>query len=60
MPNWSMVISTLEVTTFQSINQSINPLFKHVTPRSTEVLVKTCTCIRQTVILHFKSTHRWK
>ena len=28
-----------------SINQSINPLFKHVTPRSTEVLVKTCTCM---------------
>ena len=28
------------------INQSfINPLFKHVTPRSTEVLVKTCTCM---------------
>ena len=24
---------------------SINPLFKHVTPRSKEVLVKTCTCM---------------
>ena len=23
-----------------------NPLFRHVTPRSTKVLVKTCTCIQ--------------
>ena len=35
---------SITFTSSQSINQSI-PLFKHVTPRCTEVLVKTCTCM---------------
>ena len=40
------VFHTARYTLFKSNQIKSNPLFRHVTPRSTKVLVKTCTCIQ--------------
>ena len=40
------VFHTARYTLFKSNQIKSNPLLRHVTPRSTKVLVKTCTCIQ--------------
>ena len=40
------VFHTARYTLFKSNQIKSNPLLRHVTPRSTKALVKTCTCIQ--------------
>ena len=48
--HWEVDMYLLEIMIKESMVKSnqikSNPLFRHVTPRSTKVLVKTCTCIQ--------------